>query len=235
MSELDLYLTKHYLNTEQFAKACNITVDALNELLQARLIPAPSYIVTAHSTLKSYVFGEMAAPEATPAHYFHPDNTVWTTIAQQQIKIHGIHAAFEALKALFMMRFQAALKECNYKIWPLKDSFNADGSPIPQGLEARSQAIWEHFLYGTLGLCVAHPVSEAAIAEKEVLQEKLNALSNTPFTAAEIPSLLALIDAFAQASMPFSPIEYSLSSRKRLVDDFRLRIKAQFRLPTKIA
>ncbi|MFC7420251.1 DUF6058 family natural product biosynthesis protein [Iodobacter arcticus] len=227
MSDLDFYLTKYYLNTEQFASACNITVKALNELLQARLIPAPSYIVTAHSTLKSYVFGEMAAPDATPAHYFHPENTVWTTIAQQQIKTHGIQTAFEALKASFISRFQAALKECNHRIWPLKDSFNEDSSPIALGLETRSHAAWEHFLQGTFGLCVAYPVSEAAIAEKEVLQEKLNDQSNTNFTEAEIPNLLILIDAFAKASMPFSPIDYPFSSRKRLVDDFRLRLKAQ--------
>ncbi len=227
MSELDAYLTKHYLNTEQFANVSNITIKELNELLQARLIPAPSYIVTAHSTLKSHVFGEMAAPSATPAQYFHPDNTVWVMKAQQQIKTHGIHAAFEGLKESFILRFQAALAECNRRIWPLKDSFNEDGSPIHQGLDARSHVAWEHLLYGTFGLCITHPVSEEAIAEKEVLQEKLNDLSKTDFTAAEIPSLLALIDAFAQVSMPFSPIEYPFSSRKRLIDDFRLRLKAQ--------
>ena len=34
--------------------------------------------------------------------------------------------------------------------------------------------------------------------------------------------LLALIEAYARASMPFSPAEYPYSSRKRLVDDLRL-------------
>jgi GNAT superfamily N-acetyltransferase len=224
MTELDNYLSKHYLNTEQFASACKISIQELNDLLQARLIPAPSYIVSAHSTLKSYVFGEMAAPNATPAHYFHPDNTVWVKSAQQQIKTHGINAAFEILKTSFISRFQIALAECNHRIWPLKDSFNEDGSPITEGLETRSHAAWTHFLQGTFGLCVAHPTTEAAIAEKEVLQEKLNNLSQTDLPSREIPSLLTLIDAFAQASMPFSPIEYPFSSRKRLVDDFRRRL-----------
>jgi len=35
-----------------------------------------------------------------------------------------------------------------------------------------------------------------------------------------------LIDQYAQASMPFSPLEYARSSRKRLVDDLREKLGA---------
>lgn len=38
--------------------------------------------------------------------------------------------------------------------------------------------------------------------------------------------LLALIDDYAAAAMPFSPAEYARSSRKRLVDDLRPRVEA---------
>ena len=64
-----------------------------------------------------------------------------------------------------------------------------------------------------------------AIARKEVLQEQLTAMTQNgarrAFDPAEIPALRQLIDDYAEASMPFSPIEYSRSSRKRLVDDLR--------------
>jgi hypothetical protein len=97
-----------------------------------------------------------------------------------------------------------------------------------EGLRARVESTWEHFLLGTFGLCVADPSSEAAIARKEVLQEKLTMLSDNgaknEFSEAEARALLELIDAYAQAAMPFSPIEYAVSSRKRLVEDLSARI-----------
>lgn len=90
--------------------------------------------------------------------------------------------------------------------------------------------MWEHFLQGTFGLCVANPLSEEAIAWKEVLQEKLTTLSDNGaravFSAPKAQAMLELIDAYAQSAMPFSPVEYSVSSRKRLVEDLRARTKA---------
>jgi hypothetical protein len=107
----------------------------------------------------------------------------------------------------------------------MSDAFDDDGNALETGLRARLDSAWEHFLHGTFGLCVADPGSVASIARKEVLQERLSAISNNgsrrSFDANEIPSLRALIDAYAAASMPFSPIEYPHSSRKRLVDDLR--------------
>ena len=61
-----------------------------------------------------------------------------------------------------------------------------------------------------------------------MLQEKLAVLSDNGkkllFSAAEARDLLQLIDAYAQSAMPFSPVEYPISSRKRLVEDLRARI-----------
>ena len=79
-------------------------------------------------------------------------------------------------------------------------------------------------------MCVAHPDCEAAIARKEVLQEKLVALTDNGSTSSypndKAQQILDLIDAFAQSAMPFSPVDYALSSRKRLVDDLRQRVVA---------
>jgi hypothetical protein len=79
-------------------------------------------------------------------------------------------------------------------------------------------------------MCVANPETEAAIAEKDVLQEKLISLSEngarSEYSAAEARVLFEVIDCYETASMPFSPAEYGLSSRKRLIDDLRLRLKA---------
>lgn len=228
---LDQYLSQHYLNAEQFAAACTISVTELKQLIQHQLIPAAAYSVTADSTLKSYVFGEIAAPHAKVGQYFHPANKVWVMLAQKHIQDVDLNAACAVIYADFKQHLQAALAELNTTTWRLKDSFNDDGSIISTGLAIRTDLIWQHFLHGTFGLCVAQPDSEAAIASKEILQEKLSALSQqgkkSSFSTAEAQELLALIDALSLASMPFSPLEYPLSSRKRLIDDLRQRILSQ--------
>jgi hypothetical protein len=93
----------------------------------------------------------------------------------------------------------------------------------------KAQAFLPYFFDGTCGLCVADPSSGAGIAEKELLQERLMELtlngSRVADTADENHKLLALIDAYARSSMPFSPAEYPRSSRKRLMDDLRLKVR----------
>ncbi|MEE7560495.1 hypothetical protein HH299_12870 [Xanthomonas sp. Kuri4-2] len=72
------------------------------------------------------------------------------------------------------------------------------------------------------------PDSEAAIAEKEVLQEAVIALSDdgrrTRYTPAERDVLRALVARYADACLPFSPLEYASSSRRRLVDQLGARL-----------
>lgn len=96
------------------------------------------------------------------------------------------------------------------------------------GIGTRVQHYIPSFFNGTFGLCVADPSNGAGIVRKEMLQERLTAVTKNGSLAA--PStlskrdLLALIDDYAGAAMPFSPAEYARSSRKRLVDDLRPRV-----------
>lgn len=230
MSNLNDYLAKYYLNAQQFSAACNINGDELRGLIAAQLIPEPSYIVTESATIKSFAFSEMPAPDAKPGEYFHRESTVWVARAIATIASDGQAKAYEILKSNFLRNFATALKELNTSTRRLTDSFDEIGAAIQAGLDARCATAWKYFLNGTFCLCVAHPVSEAAIANKEILQEKLTALSEngqkTEFTEAEVQVIFPLISSYAAAAMPFSPVEFSISSRRRLVDDLRARLSA---------
>jgi hypothetical protein len=62
------------------------------------------------------------------------------------------------------------------------------------------------------------------------LQEALNTFA-TLAHAGQLPAgehrhVLALIECYAQAAMPFTPLEYPRSSVKRLVEDLRALILA---------
>ena len=234
MSNLNTYLEKYFLTTQQLSVACNISTNELEALIEANLVPQPSYIVTKASgksaTITSFVFGEMSAPEANAGEYFHRDSPVWVNRAIAMISSHGRAATYDILKNNFIDQFAEALKELNVSIWRLADSFDENGAVINEGLRLRCATAWKYFLNGTFNLCVAQPVSEAEIAKKEILQEKLSALSEngqkTDFTSGEKKMIVKLIADYANAAMPFSPVEYAISSRKRLVDDLTARLSA---------
>ncbi len=230
MTELNNYLGKHFLNEVQLTSASVMHIDEIDALIHNRLVPAPSYVVTNEGNVCSFVFGHMPAPGATPGRYFPPSQLVWIDRARRAIAGGAKQDIAASLKAQFTVNFATALATLNLSTWRLRDSFGNDGAPIDDGLRVRTDAAWEYFLNGTFGLCVANPISEAHIAYKEVLQEKLTQISdngrNTVFSPQLAQATHELIDAYAATSMPFSPIEYSLSSRKRLVDDLRANIRA---------
>ncbi len=228
MTELNNYLQKHYLNEVQLTTAGAMHVDELDALIRDRLIPAPSYVVTDKGSVCSFAFGEMAAPGSAPGRYFHPSQPVWIDRARRAIASGAAHDVGSRLRAQFSYKFSVALATLNLATWRLRDSFDDDGAPIDDGLRVRTDTAWEYFLNGTFALCVANPISEAHIAYKEVLQEKLTQHrdnSQTVFSPQQAMATHELIDAYAAASMPFSPIEYALSSRKRLVEDLRASIR----------
>lgn len=228
MTELDTYLAQHYLDETQLAAAAAMTMADIDALIQARLVPAPAYVVDNSGNLCSFVFGAMAAPGARAGRYFPPSQLAWIAVARHALA-EGAQTAPARLQAQFVSRYAAALAALNLTTWRLRDCFDDSGAPIADGLRARADSAWTYFLNGTFSLCVANPMSEAHIAWKEVLQEKLAQQSGngskTLLSQAQAQQMHALIDAYAAAAMPFSPIEYALSSRKRLVEDLRANIR----------
>ena len=229
MTELNNYLKKHFLNEAQLVSASAMRIDEIDTLIHNRLVPAPSYVVTNAGNVCSFVFGEMTASGSTPGRYFRPSQLFWIGRARHAIAGGAAENTEASLKAQFTVKFATALATLNLSTWRLRDSFGDDGVPIDDGLRVRTDAAWEYFLNGTYALCVANPISEAHIAYKEVLQEKLTQISDngskTIYSPHQAQAIQELIDAYAGTAMPFSPIEYASSSRKRLVEDLRANIR----------
>lgn len=231
MTDLDTYLAQRYLTEPQLLASVGMARAELASFIVAGLIPAPSYVVTDDGKVTSFPFGAMPAPGSAPGSYYHPSQAVWIARAREAIAGADVAAADTAvhLRATFAANFAVALATLNLTTFRLRDSFDEQGAPIADGLRVRTDSAWTYFLNGTFGLCVANPISEAHIACKEVLQEKLAQLSENGskalFPDQEAHAMLALIDAYAAAAMPFSPVEYSVSSRKRLVEALRARIQ----------
>jgi hypothetical protein len=221
MHPLDAYLTRYFVDRPQLAEASGVAPDLLEELIRQRLVPAPSYVVEG-AVVRSAVFGELSAPGARNGEYFHRAMTIWVARAVEILAQGARTDAHDQLAALFRANLGTALANLNSSLWRIPDCFDDQCAPIAAGLKARCDSMWSHFLDGTYGICVAHPISEYAIARKELLQEKLVALTangaRRDFPPDEAREVAYTVESYAAACMPFSPVDYPLSSRKRLVD-----------------
>ncbi len=219
------YLDQYYWDADKLSIHCGLSVAELRGMITAGFIPKPSYVVKS-SVLKSAAFGDLDAQNARDGAYFHPASAVWVAQARN---LTGSQI-LERLKLQFSDNMAAELAILNGTVWRLVDAFDDHGEQYPDGLQSRIDSYWNSFLQGIFGLCVANPATEREIAQKEILQEKLTALTDDGLHVTGIAigkeELLALIDSYADASMPFSPVEYPISSRKRLVDDLRRKCVA---------
>jgi hypothetical protein len=229
MSALSDYLQRYYLDAAGFAAACSISTGQLEQLLREGLVPAPSYEVSGDGRLLSPAFGEFDASGCAPGRYFHPGNAVWVALALEVRNRLGPERARAELEQRFQDNFRAALAELDRDLLRLPDAFADDGSVLAAGLDARARGAWEAFERGIYGLCVADPASEQSIARKEVLQEALARVDEEGEAALAAHGgrqrVLELVEHYARAAMPFSPPEYPRSSRKRLVEDLRERLR----------
>lgn len=228
MNATQEYLNQHYLKHADFAALCELTPTMLSQLIASGLVPNPSYVVKDNSNICTVVFGEIACGDVVTGEYFHPAHWAWVQAAAQLQESLGSASAQVQLQQQFRDEFSVALSELHVSTFALADCFDENNAVINAGMAKRCETAWMYFLNGTFGLCVADPSTIANIARKEILQEKLSQLSQngqgSEFSREETQALLKLIDDYAASSMSFSPAEYARTSRKRLVDDLRLRL-----------
>ncbi|MDT3485899.1 DUF6058 family natural product biosynthesis protein [Stenotrophomonas maltophilia] len=202
---LTTYLQAHFLPKDVFAAFCNVSEERLSHLIEVGAVPEPTYTCK-EGTIRSAVFGSIPISENLAGEYFRAECARWARIADHASP-GGERAAVVAVLLQEMEGYMAGV---------LGDASAA---------REKAELLLPHFFNGTFGLCIADPSTGAGIARKELLQDQLVELvsdERTPLEArVDKQALLALIDDYARASMPFSPAEYDRSSRKRLVDDLR--------------
>lgn len=208
---LTTYLQTHFMTKEAFAALCDVSEERLSRLIAMGAVAEPTYIC-AEGSIRSAVFGTLPISDDLAGEYFRPECARWTRIADRAPS-GGERAAVAAL----------LLQEL--------EDYMADALGNAGAAREKAESLLPYFFNGTFGLCIADPSTGAGIARKELLQERLVALVSDEHTPLNAPvdkhTLLALIDDYANASMPFSPAEYDRSSRKRLVDDLRRELRGE--------
>ncbi len=201
---LETYLQNHFVDKVTFASLAGISIDRLDQLINAKAIPSATYTCDGIS-VSSAVFGDTPIKESLTGEYFRPECVRWVKIANQAPPGSERTAVLSELE-----------KELRISL--------EDHCSTKEAIETKIQGYLPYFFNGTFGLCVADPSTGAGIVRKEMLQERLIELTanGSHFSPANSSKeLLRLIDDYADSAMPFSPAEYERSSRKRLVDDLR--------------
>jgi hypothetical protein len=183
--------------------------------------PSPSYIVH-DGKLTSTVFGEFDVSGLQTGEYFRRAAAPWVKRATQfGCDKQAAADFFDELRS----EFASQLSLANKSILHLADAFDEVGVPKLDGLTDRLDAMVHAYSAGIFSICIANLESSEGIIRKEILQEKLQQQFDCT-EGIDAPDRLQLrqdISAYSEACMPFAPVEYPISSRKRLVEDLSKR------------
>ncbi|MBI2379706.1 MAG: hypothetical protein HYV16_02985 [Gammaproteobacteria bacterium] len=230
--DLARYLGDNFLTLEQISAESGCPVERLREYINAELIPRPSYVVESDGRFSSQVFGETRVALSTAAWYFPQATLGWIRRAEHALEAHGPESAKAALKAEFRTEFFAALEQAAPEFRIGSPLYTANGASVNRECaQQRFEVVWEHFLAGTFGVCVREPDSVPRIVAKELTQDRLTAMTENggkqDYGPEERAGVLGLIRQYLELSMPFSPVEYPRSSKKRLADDVLPKLGAE--------
>ena len=215
------YLDRHFCTKQEMAELAKVSTAQLDELIVAGTAPRPSYVVTGNS-LTSAAFGELSCEGLRDGEYYRRAAATWVERAAK----YG-PANAETFYAFLKQELGAQLQNANSSILRLSDAFDDTGTPISEGLSSRLNAMVSAYSSGIFSICIAEVGESAGIVRKEILQEKLQRLFDKPATNAmksERDKILRDVAGYADACMPFTPIEYPTSSRKRLLEDLPARL-----------
>lgn len=199
--ELIDYLTHHFHTRAELLAASGITSARLDALIDRGAMPRPSYRIQLALRCASF-FGKHH--EEASAEYYATGYPSW---------IGALETATEAPFAIFARRYRDALAALTLETRDPK---------LGAGLAAHLRDEWGHFLAGTYGLCTRSGLPED-IAAKELAICVIKELTANDNAAPDRERLRQAVDLLDRASSPFAPHERARSSRRRLVDDVRLR------------
>lgn len=215
--ELLNYLNTHFLSEHALLAQANITFETLEHYQALGIMPKASYRVNVTLNCDSF-FGVW--DDTQPMRFYATGYVSWLERVLLPL-ISSMKGAESHLKgevyAVFMARYTQTIHK-------LKGLGHTSNSPkINAGLHQHIEQEWTHFLDGTYGLCTLSGLPED-IAAKELAIIEINELSQlSVLTAAQTVQLTRAVNLLDDVSALFAPHERDRSTRKRLVDDMRVK------------
>lgn len=212
------YLNRYFISRDELERKLEVDSHELNELINCGFIPSWSYKVE-DGFVRSHIFGQSLAPSCDNGEYFSPYAVDWY---YYHLEHFADYKTVDGLKSKLHLHFiQAFVAEAH-----TSESFQVTFPELLEDfnlLQEMANNTWQHYMKGTFGVCIRKPSSIAHLIEKQVAAAALSKVTNNgkkfDYDAEELVVLHRCIREYNKVAMPFSPVDYEKSSRKRLVDN----------------
>ncbi|MBN3494601.1 DUF6058 family natural product biosynthesis protein [Vibrio neptunius] len=217
------YLNTHYLRRSELAERLSVRAEMLTQLIASGMLPSWSYKVEKGSVY-TQVFGQHSAHGCVSDEYFSPCVIDWYHRHRRQFPDYeNIPNLSDQLRGQFLLTFaETASANVGFRT-VFAEAVFAEAMNDSDTMQTMAASTWQHHLQGTFGVCVRQPSSVVKLVEKQVAVAALTRITNNgqknTYTEQERCDWLQWVSIYDQVAMPFSPVDYPLSSRKRLVDD----------------
>lgn len=208
------YLFENFLEEEQFATLCEISVEDLRSFYHLRIFPLPSYTYSASGKLTS--FFEPFQDKQTYRFQLKGHHHWYDCVAR-----YGLLDEASA-RAYFEARYEAA--GTAFLAGPLgKRLCERAPAVMSQFGSDHRLATWDHFLKGTFGVCTRDGLPETIFLKQSCVRFVEALTSDPEFGSApdDQEILRKLVDLLDSVESDFAPHEVKQSSRQRCIIDVR--------------
>lgn len=212
MKDINLkYIEENYLESEEIISIMNLTPDKFDKLIEAKLIPQPSYVIDSEITISSSLDDN---------HKIVSSKKYFPKSILKLIADNTLHHNPEKFKKDFRENLLNNLKNHEYKTFAYGNVFDENGQIDPGKAVKALEEEWDYFCKGIYGICTLESNEEAIIEKEIAIKRILNFIEtkSSAITEEEINQLKELNDVFNEYTSDFAPYQRELSSRGKYLD-----------------
>jgi hypothetical protein len=211
MQEINLnYLSRNYLTIEQLAAQTKISVAEIKRLIEARMIPEPSFKVRQTIEISSPLEDAHKIEETT---WYFPQSHV--TLLQ-----NCREKSAEEIKTSFIEKMRQHLFGHGDKKFAYGNVFDPGDRPNEEKLAAELEKEWNYYCQGIYGICTLTATPQEIIEKEIAVKKLLEFLDGHPADemADHKSEAARIIEEYDKVSNLFAPYQRATSSRGKYVD-----------------
>ena len=222
------YMDKHFVEENKLADTLKISTSKLLKYTELGVIPSYSYHIISENLVETVVFGKLQIEQGITGKYYSKSVQHWFNKAQKVVDHYPSDQIRKQLQNRFQLEYTQQIKQLPKLTQLFPELFDDHGTLIEAQLKNKAEQTWNDHLNGSYGLCVVNPNSVSAIIEKQIAVRRLASVTDNgnkqKFNSAQLAEFLVAAEEFDRVAMPFSPADYPLSSRKRLLDEIKTKL-----------
>lgn len=217
------YLTNYFCQIDELAELSKTKANIIKHYIKIGCIPDYSYRIKIPLELSSALFGELIHNPDQYYYFYAKGNVNWIHRANKLVEEYGVEECTNQLINEMRIKFRQLFIENKTYLYGFDYLFDNEQSINEVAYEREFQDILLYWRNGTYGLCTQNMINEESLFHKKLTQKWLKKItqdgSKKIYSAYEVEELKMALMKYESCLMPFSPLDYPLSSRKFLIDD----------------